>query len=529
MKPDSFPHRRLAALATGTVLAVLALTAPPTLSAEAQIPDRRFGLIEPHDAPERADELGVGWGRARFHWGKIQPHGPAEWIEAELSADELAHELASGREVIGLLIGMPDWARDEDDLPRGLYLPIDDPGNTWANFVREAATRYRGQIDHWIIWNEPDVWDTEHPGYTWAGDEADYVRLLKVAYLTAKEANPDAVIHLGAVSHWWDVLYGRELYFRRSLDALVDDPDAADNDYYYDAITLHLYFNPATVYELLELYSSIQDEYGIDKPIWLVETNAAPSTDPTWPVAEPTFNVSLLEQAAYMPQGLSLALAGGAERVGIYKLIDTPGDYAANPEPFGLIRGDGSPRPAFQTAHVAIEQLAGAEQVTWTARHVVSQVVVEKPGQVIRLLWSRVPFAQTVQIPALDGSATAVDMWGNTSTLTPTDGTYTLTLFGGECRQTTGDYCMIGGAPVYVVEDVSLDEKGVTLADLSVVVIAEGEGALAYITAEAQNNPVSPLLPWVTLGGAILAAGAGGSVLLRRRLVAGQRKSSQER
>src|SRR5688572_23932033 len=87
----------------------------------------RFGLIEPHDAPTHADALNVGWGRARFHWATIQPTGPDEWIDAELSDDELSREISSGRETVGLLIGIPAWARDERGLPLGLHLENDDP------------------------------------------------------------------------------------------------------------------------------------------------------------------------------------------------------------------------------------------------------------------------------------------------------------------------------------------------------------------------------------------------------------------
>src|SRR5574341_666005 len=468
----------------------------------------RFGLIEPHDAPDIADSLGVGWGRARFHWAGIQPHSSDQWIDAELSPDQLEHELQAGREVIGLLIGIPDWARDERGLPRGLYLPFQDPGNTWAQFVREAVSRYHGRIDHWIIWNEPDVWDPGHPVFTWPGDEKDYVQLLKVAYLVAHEQNSNVVIHLAAVTHWWDALYGRELYFRRLLTAIVSDPEAAQYNYYYDAATLHVYFNPASVYELIEMYSSIQAEYGLDKPIWLVETNAAPSSDPGWTVAQPTFSVSLLEQAAYFPQALALALAAGAERVGMYKLIDTPGDYAANPEPFGLVRADRTPRPALQTATVALEQLADMEDVAWTDQHIVAQVVATKPGQITRVLWSRVPFAQKVVVPALSQTGTLIDMWGNAIPILPSGDHYEITLLAGECQETTADYCMIGGPPVYLVEHVQAGEEW-------------HEGSLKIetrpfsddISRRAGGGERQSLIVWLGLTGCILVLAAAGTAL----------------
>jgi hypothetical protein len=464
-------------------------------------PDPRFGVVEAHDAPDQASELGIGWGRARFHWAWIQPDGPDQWIEAELSGDEITREQEDGREIAGLLIGIPEWAKDDTRLPQGLYLPPDDPENLWASFVREAVTRYRATIDHWIIWNEPDVWDEDHPGFTWPGTEADYVQLLKVAYLVAKDANPDAIIHLTAVSHWWDALYGRELYFERLLDTLIAEPDAAAHNYYYDVATLHLYFNPASIYEVIDQYTQIQREHGIDKPIWLVETNAAPSTDPGWPVPDPTFRVSLLEQAAYMPQALALASAAGAERIGIYKLIDTAGDVSANPEPFGLIRSDSSARPVFQTTRVAIEQLSDADTFTWTDQHLVAQVVIENGDSVTRMLWSRVPAAQQIHVPALTNDAAIIDMWGVETPISPNEGTYTIILYGGECQQTTGDYCMIGGPPVYLVED------GVIAIDLPSLSVDAGPLQNTGMVRDSSVVPALPLLIGFSTAALVLLAG----------------------
>lgn len=479
--------------------------------AQTEPPDTPFGVIEPHDAPAYAERLGAGWGRARFHWARIQPDGPEQWIEADLTGDELSGELAAGREVVGLLIGVPEWAQDANGLPSGLDLPPDNTDNLWAVFVREAVGHYAGRIDHWIVWNEPDVWDVEHPAYTWPGDVDDYVQLLRVAYLVAGEANPDAVIHLSAVSHWWDVQHGRDLYFPTLLDAIAAAPGAAENDYYYDVATLHLYFNPASVHDVLAEYAGYQAERGLDKPFWLVETNAAPSDDPAWPVAEPTFRVSLLEQAAYMPQALSLALAAGAERISVYKLLDTPGDYLANPEPFGLIRADGVPRPAFRTAATAFELLDEADRAVWNEQGAATQVVVVGQGETLRVLWSRLPQAYTVEVPALAGRATMVDMWGNASMVDAVDGVYRMTLYAGECQQTVGDYCMIGGPALYLVEDVVLASGDTPPTLPAPQAVEDGEVGwaakplvwpLAVVAASASMVAAAALVLGFTLAGA---------------------------
>jgi hypothetical protein len=489
------------ALIAGVAQIVFALGRP---SPQARVADSRFGVVEPHDAPALASELGVGWGRARFHWAQIQPTGPDEWQEAEITEGELASELASGREVVGLLIGIPAWATDERGLPRGLYSAPDSPDNTWATFVRSIVLRYQGRINHWIIWNEPDVWDPSHPGFTWPGNEADFVQLLRIAYVVANQASPEAVIHLGAMSHWWDALYGRELYIRRFLRELTSDPGAAANSYYYDVLTLHLYFHPAGIYELIETYAAIQREFGLDKPIWLVETNAAPSYDPAWPVESPTFEVSLAEQAAFIPQVFALALAAGAQRVAVYKLIDTPGDYAANPEPFGLVRADGSRRPAFTTTRVAIERLSGIQSGRWVERGEVSHVILEGNGRVTSVLWTRIPVPQEVRIPAQSDWALLYDMWGAGQTIYPVDGSYRVELSNGECQQTTGDYCMIGGPPVYLVEEVGEEQGWLSpeaTVTLSAMAVPDDPTAtiVAGPTATVTSSPMSTATATITV------------------------------
>ncbi len=409
--------------------------------------DRRFGVIESFEDPAAADRLGATWTRARFQWAEVQPDGPAQW-EPPLDDEALDAELAAGREVVGLLIGIPDWARDRRGLPRGLSLPAGDPDNTWGVFVAEVVGRYAGRIDRWIIWNEPDIDDPDAPGHTWDGDIEQFAQLQRVAWLAAKEANPDAVIHLGAFTYFWD-----PGYFDRFLDVLAADPDAAANDFYFDAATAHLYFQPNAVYNVLYAFRQVMADHGLDKPIWLVETNAPPMDDPYWVVPNWTLAVSLGEQAAFIPQALAAALSAGAERIAVYKLKDTAGDRVANPEPFGLMRWDESRRPAFDTYRVAIRLLGdvtAAERERWDA---VGQVRLTQPGQTTTVLFARLPDSQTVRVPATADTAEWVSMWGGREEIEAEDGYFTVELPGALCRQTIADYCMIGGTTYYLIQE----------------------------------------------------------------------------
>lgn len=409
--------------------------------------DWRFGVIESYEAPGEASALGVGWTRVRFQWADVQAGGPGTWTPS-VSDGQIGSELAAGRTVVGLLIGIPGWARDGNGLPSGLHLPYDDPGNTWGNFVREAVSRYNGRINHWIIWNEPDIADPSAPGHTWDGSVEDFVQLQRVAYLVAKQVNPNAVIHLPAITYFWD-----PGYIYRFLDVLVADPAAAGNNYYFDIATAHLYFQPGTIYDVIQTFYGAMSSRGITgKSVWLVETNAPPINDPAWPVSNWTLQVTQDEQAAFIPQALAAALAAGASRIAVYKLQDTAEDRTANPEPFGLLRQDGSRRPAFNSYRVAIQYLAGATGAQRERWNEVGQIRVAQEGRSTTVLFARLPAPQQAQVEAMADSAVLVDMWGARRTITARNGLFTVDLPGALCVQTIGDYCMIGGAPYYLVQ-----------------------------------------------------------------------------
>jgi hypothetical protein len=430
------------------ILLTLGLAIVPAAVA-AGIPDYRFGVIEAYDAPAAAGALGAGWTRVTFRWISIQPTSAEEWQAGPISDAALATELAAGRQVVGLLINTPDWATDwgkGPGVPQGLYLPIDDPNNLWANFVRSIVTRYAGRIDHWTIWNEPDIPDTQH--MSWGGSVGDFVQLLRVAYLVARQSNPNAVIHMAAVTHWWN-----EHWFGQFLDELVADPNAAANDYYFDVATLHIYFQPETVYDITAHYYGLMHNRNIHKPIWIAETNAAPSLDPAWPVENAQFTISLEEQAIYMVQAFSLGIAAGAQRIAVFKMADTESDRSANPEPFGLVRMDGSRRPAFIAYQTATTYLSGFRGGTWDRRDEISMVTIDRRDRTTTVVWSRIPEPQTAMIPARTTRGLVVDVWGSAYTVYPERGYYFLELSGANCMEG----CRMGGAPLMLVEQAALN------------------------------------------------------------------------
>lgn len=454
--------------------------------------DPRFGVIESYENPDAAADLGVAWTRVRFHWGETQAAGPDAWAPT-ISDAQIEAELAAGREVIGLLIGIPDWARDANRLPQGLWLPADDPGNTWAVFVRDVVGQWHGRITHWIIWNEPDIAATEI-AHTWDGSVADFAQLQRVAYLAAHDANPDAIIHLSAFTYWADVYAGTEQYMARLLDELLADPEAAAHNAYFDVATAHLYFQPIQIYDLLIFFQEIMRARGLTQPIWLVETNAPPMNDSTWPVPDPTLRVTLREQAAFVPQALAAAIAAGAERIALFKLQDTEDDRAANPEPFGLVRDNGERRPAFGTYHTALQYLVGATGGEVERLDRIGQIRVDQPDRTTTVLFNRLFFDQEVVITAAAPNALLVTMSGVTQTITATNNVYTVTLPASPCSQPIGDYCMIGGPTYYLVQARQAGE----LPALPVLLPTVTPTPTATPTATATPSPTITAAPTAT-------------------------------
>lgn len=459
---------------------------PPHRPHEA-INDWRFGLIETYEAPAEATSAGAAWTRVRFHWAEVQAGGPGSWTPG-ISEAQINGEVSAGRLVVGLLIGIPDWARDGKRLPTGLARAHDDPGNSWANYVRQAVTRYNGRINHWIIWNEPDIGDPAAPGHTWDGTVEEFFQLQRTAYLVAKEANPNATIHLSAFTHFWD-----PGYFNHFLDVVLADPAAPANNYYFDVATAHLYFQPNSIYDIIQAFYGAMAGHGISKPIWLVETNAPPLDDPAWPVPNWTLSVTQNEQAAFIPQALASALAAGAQRIAIYKLKDTPDDRAANPEPFGLVRMDGSRRPAFTTYQVATRYLAGMTGARRERWNEVGQIRISQEGQSTTVLFARLPIPQQAQVPATADTARLVDMWGSERTINATGGFFHVELPPALCSQPIGDYCMIGGTTFYLVQASDSDPPAaietVPAAPSAVITATTSPEPTATVTATLTSTP----------------------------------------
>lgn len=373
-------------------VAIVLLTLGFSIAATAQDepPDRTFGVIEAYYRPEQAEALGASWDRIIFAWNLFQPESGDDFETDVIPQEYLDDAAAANREIVGLIKGTPEWASESGSpgaVPDGIDLPYDDPDNVFGAFVLRLVAHYSAQgIHDWIIWNEPDI-QAEDGIPEFEGDESDYLALLKTAYLAAKSVDPEAHIQIAGTTWWHDRENGREAYIYRLLRTISADKDAKANNWYFDGISVHIYFTTSTVWPILMAQRSFLDDFGLsDKEIWLVEFNASPRLDAVGGVDAP-FMLTPEQQSNFIVGAAASALAAGTDRMAVYRLYDNhfmPGVA----EPWGLVRHNGTLRPAFYAYHQVIEKFAGAGRVERFHTDEATMITMRFPDYTLYVMWS---------------------------------------------------------------------------------------------------------------------------------------------
>lgn len=485
--------------------------------------ERFFGAVQSIYNPDRAIQAGVQWERLIFPWSLIQKNGPNTWSDGYFSDAQITQELNRGIQVVGLAAYTPQWATSTPSSPRttnvpaNLYLPFDDPKNYWGQFMYRLALRYKDQISTWIIWNEPDMY-SDAINYTWDGTVNDLYQLVKVASQAVKKANPEARIALPGTTYWWDKDSGRPLYLARFLEVASHDPTARAHGDYFDVVMLHQYTNPLNIYAATRVMQRTLASFGADRPIWIGESNVVPDDDPMNTLG-PVLHATMDQQASYIIQAFALARAAGAERMSIYKLVDEAKEGAN--ELYGLVRNDGSVRPAYTAFGTAVRYLSAPTSAVYTwdgasepptddqvtallqnnAKHTqwiwpaaVNRVILERGAERISVVWNASPQTITAHIPAVVGSAQVIDKFGkDTGQVVAKNGLYDLQLAPTNDNTDPRDPSayLVGGDPRILLERVATLPTAVSAP---IQVVWPRDGATANVTGilliPGSNTPV---------------------------------------
>jgi O-antigen ligase len=151
------------------------------------------------DASERQRVLatmeacGFLWLRQRFPWDVIEvEQGVFEWaVWDEIVEEVRGHNL----NLIAVLDTSPGWSRVGEDMGNPLAPPAET--RDFGDFASAFAARYGDRVDHYQVWDEPNI--APH----WGAREIDpvaYARLLREGAIRIRAVDPDSTILTAALA-----------------------------------------------------------------------------------------------------------------------------------------------------------------------------------------------------------------------------------------------------------------------------------------------------------------------------------------
>ena len=289
----------------------------------------------------RLQAAGVTWVRIDTGWNGIEGAYKGErnpWYIGMV--DFCVNEArARGMKVLLTLWLTPGWANGGQTDKAPPTNPQD-----YADFARWAAGHWRGRVDAWEVWNEPD-----DPSY-FSGTLPQYVQLLNAAYSAFKAGDPAAEVILAGPSSnddgWIRDVYA--LGGRNSFDILATHPYQGLGDYppeYREANggTYRWWFTHLPVVRQVMIQNG-----DAAKPIWFTEFGW--SAHANWPgIQNWERGVTQAQQADFLIRAIQYTQTNYTyvPLMFWYKERAAPGGTDVVQNGYGLLNADTSPRPVY--------------------------------------------------------------------------------------------------------------------------------------------------------------------------------------
>jgi Tol biopolymer transport system component len=293
------------------------------------------------------NDLGFDWAKGYVNWATVEPEpGKFRWVDPDNVVQ------AFGDQELKILMrihGTPAWNRPPDTALS--HPPVDL--EKFADFLTALATRYKGQVAAYEIWNEPNL------NYEWGYQSPDpvaYTKMLQTAYTAIKQADPAAVVVSGGLSTTGDgspTAYGDLAFLQGMYDAGAQG--------YFDVLGSHPYsfgnspdkidpygLSLSRVVEQHELMLANGDS---DTPVWITEVGWV--INASWDLDEhEAISVSQEQQAEYLAQTYRKVQQDWpfVKGVFLFNLDFSTVTWYPSPEPmrwYAILNPDGTPRPAY--------------------------------------------------------------------------------------------------------------------------------------------------------------------------------------
>lgn len=306
--------------------------------------------------------MGINWARVDINWAYLQPkRNTFRWQRF----DNLVNRAnAHGVKLLFILDYSAPWAYAPGCYNNEFCRP---DANKFAAYAKAVVQRYAPRGVHaYEVWNEPNLDTFWYP----RPNATHYTNLLKAAYPSIKQADPNSVVIAGGLAPIATYDVSNSIAAVNFLKSIYSN----GGKNYFDAVGYHPYSYPARPMDFQEWNGfSILDETqpsvrsvmtqngDSNKQIWLTEFGA-PTNGPggittcenyTW--EDSPDHVDECLQANIFTEGITLAKQKPYVGPMFLYTYKDPGYTIDNKENFfGLLRFDGSRKPAYEAVKNAI-------------------------------------------------------------------------------------------------------------------------------------------------------------------------------
>ncbi|MGE3272691.1 MAG: hypothetical protein AB7P40_28385 [Chloroflexota bacterium] len=322
-----------------------------------------------------AKEAGFTWVKQRFEWRNIEKikKNDFQWHEPDIVIDKIN---TAGLGIIARLDNQPDWARKDKIFPAsGPPDNIED----WKDFVQDFAERYKGKVQIYEIWNEPNIareWGNQKP------DAKAYTEMLKVSYTEIKKIDPNAIIVSAGLSPTTeqsdraiaDTVFLKEMYangaqayfdmlgvhapgFKASPEmdpaAVAKDPALSNpgDPSAESAKRVYSFRHAEDMRKIMEENGDTNKQVAIMEMGWT--TDSRPNSSYAWHA------VTQEQQAEYLVKAMQYARANWSSWAGPMVVLYIPEpEWTANDEQYywSITNPDGTVRPAYSALKAYLQQ-----------------------------------------------------------------------------------------------------------------------------------------------------------------------------
>jgi hypothetical protein len=317
----------------------------------------------------KLDDLGVTWVRRAIDWITVEPRR-GEW-DFSYFDQYVNRAKAAGKKVLFILAFDNPYDGTERRNITADQLP------DFLKYVETVVSRYKGRVDAWETWNEPN-WDV-----FWKGTPEDFYALVKATGKKIREIDPKATI---VESAFWRT---PETFIRNMFKA-----GALENA---DVISFHPYeATPARTLELYDALAVILQENNFKGEVWATEEGyPTGGYYPTMAVDDPALPNNF---SSYIIKSIAGLASHGIDKIFWYEMMD---QYNQGEAPskldseafFGLIYPNLTNKKGTYAFKLCSKYLPGTEFVrTLPARKEVPSSVTslyfKGAGRSVLILWN---------------------------------------------------------------------------------------------------------------------------------------------